>query len=129
MAKWIVSPLLQVGNIELGASREDVRHAIGLPASQFKKTPMSENTTDDYRSFHVYYDQNDRCEAVEIFDGIEVEVAGKAIFPASLKAAQSAIQSLQSDGDGLISREESIGIYAPAGTMESILFGVKGYYE
>lgn len=129
MTKWIASPLLRVGNIELGASREDVRHVIGLPVSQFKKTPVSENTTDDYRSFHVCYDQNDRCEAVEIFDEIEVEVAGKTIFPTSLQAAQSAIQGLRSDDDGLISKEDSIGIYAPAGTMESILFGIKGYYE
>lgn len=40
-----------------------------------------------------------------------------------------AIPSLVSDDDGLISFEESIGIYAPDGAMESVLFGAKGYYK
>lgn len=41
----------------------------------------------------------------------------------------AAIPSLERDDDGLISFEQSIGIYAPYGEMESILFGVRGYYD
>lgn len=41
----------------------------------------------------------------------------------------TAIPSLERDDDGLISTEQSIGIYAPGGKMESILFGVRGYYD
>ena len=33
------------------------------------------------------------------------------------------------DSDGPISYDKSIGIYAPDGEMESMLLGVKGYYN
>lgn len=122
-------PLKRVGEIELGASRSVVREAAGLPYREFKKTPLCADTTDDFGAFHVYYDDNDCCEAVEIFDDIEVEVDGKLVFPTSSEGARHAIPSLVPDGDGFVSVEESIGIYAPDGMMESILFGEKGYYE
>lgn len=128
MTRVTVEPLKRVGEIELGASRSVVREAANLPYKEFKKTPLSTNTTDDFGAFHAYYDDEDCCEAVELFDDVEVEVGGKLVFPTSSEEACRAIPSLVSDGDGLISVEESIGIYAPGGTMESILFGVKGYY-
>ena len=36
---------------------------------------------------------------------------------------------LKNHDEGMISVDMSIGIYAPDGEMESILFGEKGYYE
>lgn len=129
MTKVIAEPLKHVGEIELGASRSAVRKAVNLPCKEFKKTPLSANTTDDFGAFHVYYDDDDCCEAVEFFNDVEVEVDGKLVFPTSPEEAQRVIPSLVPDSDGLISVEKSIGIYIPGGTMESILFGVKGYYE
>ena len=129
MTRVTAEPLKQVGKIELGAPRSVVREAADLPFKEFKKTPLSANTTDDFGAFHVYYDDGDRCEAVELFDDVEVEVAGSVVFPVAPEEAQRVIPTLTPDGDGLISVEDSIGIYAPGGTMESILFGVKGYYE
>lgn len=129
MTRVTAEPLKCVGGIELGVSRSAVREASGIPRKEFKKTPLSTNTTDDFGAFHVYYDDDDCCEAVEFFDDVEVEVAGNVVFPVTPEEAQRVIPSLVPDGDGLISIEESIGIYAPDGTMESILFGVKGYYE
>lgn len=102
---------------------------MGLEPREFRKSPSSENTTDDYGSFHVYYDENDVCVAVEVFPEIEISVDGVVIFPTSLDKATAAIPSLTRDDDGLLSVEESIGIYAPYGEMESILFGVQGYYD
>lgn len=129
MTRVTAEPLKRVGAIELGASRSAVRETANLPYKEFKKTPLSTNTTDDFGAFHVYYDDDDCCEAVEFFDDVEVEVDGRLVFPTSPEEARCAIPSLVSDGGGLISVEESVGIYAPGGTMESILFGVKGYYE
>lgn len=128
MTRVTAEPLKRVGEIELGASRFVVREAANLPYKEFKKTPLSTNTTDDFGAFHVYYDDDDRCEAVEFFDDVEVEVDGKLVFPTSSEEVRRVIPSLVPDGDGLVSVEESVGIYAPGGTMESILFGVKGYY-
>lgn len=128
MTRVTAEPLKRVGEIDLGASRSVVREAVNLPYKEFKKTPLSTNTTDDFGTFHVYYDDDDRCEAVELFDDVEVEVDGKLVFPTSSEEARRVIPSLVPDGDGLVSAEESIGIYAPGGKMESILFGARGYY-
>lgn len=129
MLHLTANPLASVGPIKLGATREAVREAAGPEFEEFRKSPSSENTTDDYGSFHVYYDENDTCVAVEVFPEIEVVVDGEVIFPTTLEKAAAAIPSLECDDDGLLSAEKSIGIYAPYGEMESILFGVRGYYD
>nr|WP_075577242.1 hypothetical protein [Olsenella timonensis] len=118
-----------MGPIKLGAAREAVRAAAGPEFEEFRKSPSSENTTDDYGSFHVYYDESDTCVAVEVFPEIEVLVDGEVVFPTTLDKAAAAIPSLERDDDGLLSTEKSIGVYAPYGEMESILFGVRGYYD
>ena len=129
MHQLTANPLTSVGPVKLGATREAVRAAAGPEFEEFRKSPSSENTTDDYGSFHVYYDKSDTCVAVEVFPEIEVLVGGKVVFPTTLDKAIAAIPSLERDDDGLISFEQSIGIYAPYGEMESILFGVRGYYD
>lgn len=53
----------------------------------------------------------------------------KIIFPVSFDKAKEIEGTLVEDEEGMLSVEKSIGIYAPDGEMESILFGVKGYYE
>ncbi len=129
MLHLTANPLTSVGPIKFGATREAVREAAGPEFEEFRKSPSSENTTDDYGSFHVYYDENDTCVAVEVFPEIEVAVGGEVVFPTTLEKAAAAIPSLERDDDGLLSAEKSIGIYAPYGEMESILFGVRGYYD
>lgn len=129
MIRLSVIPLKQVGLIEFGMSRAEVRQLADMSYSEFMKAPTSSNLTDDFGAFHVYYDSNDQCEAVEVFSELEVEVMGKLIFPTSLEDALKALPSLQPDGDGLISIADSVGIYAPDGNMESILFSVDGYYR
>ena len=129
MPRLAANPLTSVGPIKLGADREAVREAAGPEFEEFRKSPSSDNTTDDYGSFHVYYDENDTCVAVEVFPEIEVAVDGEVVFPTTLDKAAAVISSLARDDDGLISTEQSIGVYAPYGEMESILFGVRGYYD
>ena len=129
MRQLTANPLTSVGPIRLGAAREAVRAAAGSEFEEFRKSPSSENTTDDYGSFHVYYDESDTCVAVEVFPEIEVLVDGEVVFPTTLDKAAAVIPSLERDDDGLLSTEKSIGVYAPYGEMESILFGVRGYYD
>lgn len=129
MHRLTANPLTSVGPIKLGATREVVRAAAGPGFEEFRKSPSSDNTTDDYGSFHVYYDESNTCVAVEVFPEIEVVVDGEVVFPTTLDKAAAVIPSLARDDDGLISTEHSIGVYAPYGEMESILFGVRGYYD
>ena len=77
----------------------------------------------------VFYDENNECEAIEIFDEAEVYVNGLLIFPTDFETAKKAIGDFEEDDEGLISFSKSIGIYAPDGDMESILFAKEGYYN
>lgn len=122
------NPLIGIDRIRFGMERSKVR-AIWGDAVEFKKTPVSETTTDDFGFCHVYYDENDECEAIEVFSESEVYVDGKKIFPIDLKKALGTFLFLSEDEDGAISAEKSVGICAPEGKMESILFVKDGYYD
>ena len=123
-----VIPTVSVNNVKFGMDREAVRSLLGN-AEEFYKTADDTNSTDDYGFCHVFYDDNNKCEAIEIFNEAEVYVNGTLLFPVELDSAKLIIDDFEQDDDGLISYSRSIGIYAPDGYMESILFGKKGYYD
>lgn len=128
MEKWIAEPLVGVKNIHFGMSRDEVRTALGVSYSEFKKSKFSKNTTDDFGSCHVYYDNENKFQAIEIFEGVEVQVGNSIVFPAKLDILKTVAPDFQEEEGCYISKKSSIGIYAPEGTMESILFAIKGYY-
>lgn len=117
-------PLEEVDGIKFGTNRKTVREKLG-DYSEFKKTPFSDNTTDDFGFCHVYYDDNNKFEAIEIFDA-EVYIRERKVFPVNVNRLGDIIDDFD---DELISVSKSIGIYAPDEEPESILFGCKGYYE
>ena len=98
-------------------------------ATEFYKFDHDVTTTDDFGFWHVFYDDNNECEAIEIFDEAEVYVNGLLIFPTDFETAKKAIGDFEQDDEGLISISKSIGIYAPDGDMESILFAKEDYYN
>lgn len=128
MDKIIAKPLVEVGGVKFGMKRADVRKILG-EATEFKKSKFSKNTTDDFGFCHVFYNTNDECEAIEIFDDIEVTVEGQVVFPTSIDSAKKVLKNLIKDEVGYTDKEQSVGIYAPSSRMESILFGEAGYYE
>ena len=127
MDKIIAIPLREVNGVEFGMSRGEVRSVLGK-AKEFRKTKFSKNTTDDFGYCHVFYDINDRCEAIEIFNEVEVVVNDTVIFPSSIKVAQTVFKDLIEDEGCYISTELAVGITLDNDKMESILFGTKGYY-
>ena len=128
MDNWIVIPMEKVNDIEFGMERSEVRKKFAVPVREFKKSKFSKRTTDDFGSCHVYYDENDKCEAVEIFDEVAVYAYDKKIFPVTVEEVKKIIPDLVEEEDSYISENLSIGIYAPGDKMESILIGCKGYY-
>ena len=121
-------PTVSVNGVKFGMSREKVRSLLGT-ATEFCKGKDAVNTTDNFKFCHVSYDENNKCEAIEIFYESEVYVNGTLIFPTDFETAKKVIEDLEEDDDGLISISKSIGIYAPCGDMESIVFGKEGYYS
>lgn len=120
-------PLEEAYGIKFGMSRQEVRSILGDSTEFFKGD--SEETTDDFGYCHVYYDDNDKCEAIEFFDEAEVYINGVLAFPIDKNVFSTKFADYIQDEDGFISYEYSIGIYAPDEFMESILIGKKGYYD
>ena len=128
MKNWEAAPLLGINGVLFGMTREEVRRALGTSFVEFKKNKYSQNTTDDYGVAHIYYDAEDKCEAVEVFADVVVSIAGKKVFPATIKDAKAIIPDLEFDGYSYISVKKAVGIVVSEGKMESILFGAEGYY-
>lgn len=129
MNNWNVEPLKDINGIRFGMLREEVRKIMACQFKEFKKSNFSKNTADDFDNCHIFYDADDRCEAVEIFDEITVSIKGEVIFPTELVRARNIITDFENEDGSYISKSWSVGIYAPFDKMESILFGCKGYYE
>lgn len=126
MRKITVIPLTQIGDIKIGMCRDEVRKILG-EAHEFKKSKFSKNTTDDFGWCHIFFDENNKCEAVEIFDA-KVYVNNICVFPATELQLKEVFADLTQDEYGYISAQYSVGVSAPDGIPESILFGANNYY-
>ena len=97
-----------------------------------KKSAFSKNTMDVYESFHVFYNENDEMEAIELFEGNRLSLDRKTLFPGSIRNAKKLIPDLKENGGSYISASMSFGITVSPDDpdlIESVLVGCKGYYE
>ena len=132
MGIMIAKPLIGVDSIKFGMLRLDLRNILG-DFKEFKKSEFSKNTTDDFSFCHVYYDDNDKVEAVEIFSGTNIKVYEERILPNTSEEAYKIIKLLDKeteiDGDYYTSVKLSIGITCENGSVESVVFGKENYYK
>lgn len=128
MDKVSAVPLKEVAGVQFGMKRTEVRKVLG-EANEFKKSKFSKTFTDDFAFCHVFYNSNDECEAIELFNEVQVMIGDKLVFPTTLDEAKKILGELTEEVGSYISKKNSVGIYAPDGSMESILFGAEGYYE
>lgn len=129
MRKWNVEPLICVDKIKFGIHRNTIRLLLEEPCREFKKNELAEVTTDDYGYCHIYYDSENKCVAVEIFSDIQLFIQGNLIFPGRIDNFKEQFSDLVVIGDVYISKEYSIGLYAPEGVIESVLVGKQNYYS
>ena len=131
MEKWKIIPTVSVNGIAFGESRDVVREIIGHAFQEFKKTPIAKNTTDAYADYHVYYDDQNRFEAIEFFGDVKVYVGRCVVFPGKIGKAQKIFADLVDDGYGYTSQDASVGITLADDnvTIDGILFGCKDYYK
>ena len=125
----IVEPLKGIDEISFGISREEVRKYFGNNFEEFKKSKFSKNTTDDYGYCHIFYDKDNKFEAIEFFDEVTIIIDDIIVFPNRIEVIKKVSDDFEKDEESYISKEKSIGIYAPNDIMESILLGMKVYYE
>lgn len=128
MDRWVLKPLISIGNIKFGMDREEVHRLFDEKCQDFKKSKFSQNTADDYGKFHVFYTSENTVKAVEIFEDIEVELDGEIVFPIKTCQIEKVLAGITAEDGSYTSVEKSIGIYAPEEEAESILAASEGYY-
>lgn len=79
--------LESVGNIKFGITKQEVREKYAVKG-EFIKNDFSNNLTDDLGFCHVYYNDEGKCEAVEIFNDVEVYIGEKLLFPTTYAVAK-----------------------------------------
>ena len=126
---WEAAPLIGVNGITFGMPRDAVRTILGPTYIEFRKSKFSRNSSDDFGVAHVYYDADNKCNAIEIFSDISVSIGGQIVFPGSVENLTRIIPDLTRDDSGYCSVDKSIGVYVVDGRAVSILFGNEGYYE
>jgi len=127
------TPYNGAGQIKLGSAREETRKTLGT-FKEFRKTKSSKNTTDDFSFCHVFYDEQNKIEAVEFFDSTEFLFKGKNLFSLSLAGLKSFLKSnaidFEEDDSGLRSDAVGLSVYSPdKEKIETILIYKKGYYD
>ncbi len=128
MERWEIKPNESVGEIRFGMSRDEVHNLFETKCTEFKKSKFGQNTTDDYGRFHVFYTQDNMVDAVEFFEGIELTLNGRIIFPIKANDIEKVIPGIDKDGDSYTHVNQSIGIETDSDKAESILVGSRGYY-
>ena len=135
METWEVTPNVSVGGIRFGMSRAELRALFGDEYEVFRKPNFSENTTDDYHRFHVYYTPEDLVESVMVFygDGIELTLNGTVIFPVEKAKVEEVMPGITGDEDYPTDYQGSIGYGEDAGEEDElfdfILIGREGYFN
>ena len=99
-------PYKSYGDIKFGASRNEVRSLLG-EYQEFKKSPFSKNTTDDFGDFHIYYSEDNFVDAIEVFTG-ETKLNGQILLPATTTEFSTLLESIDKEmmqkNGGIISR-------------------------
>ena len=128
----VAIPTVSVGSVRFGMTREQVRSTVGSFFTEFKKSRFSKNTTDDFGFMHVFYDEKNTCEAVELFNDCVVVVDGVCLMPSDKSDIDDWLKSRDASSeffpDGSVSKLLSIGVAASEGKVESVLLGRVGYY-
>lgn len=126
---WPIRPGKSVGPIKFGMSREEIATIFSDKEGEFKKTKASKSNTDNYGTFHVYY-ETEKANAVECF-GQKVSYRGKELIGMSAEDVNKLLDlEHESDKDqGGVDAKKQIGITVVDDKVKSVLVGAKGYYN
>ncbi|MCM0649712.1 hypothetical protein NBE98_15195 [Clostridium swellfunianum] len=134
-----IRPYVGVQEIDFNMKREVVREKFNHQFTEFKKTPFSQNTTDAFEFCHVYYDNENLCEAIELFEPANVVFDNFTMTEQSYEKVRRFFESIDDSLDfndaGFTSYKFGVGVFAPYALeepkepIESIIVFRKGYYD
>jgi hypothetical protein len=129
-----ILPFESIGPLRFGEVRQAVRQLLGKKYRTFKKD-VDENDTDAYVDLclHLYYDNEDRLEFVEAFDGASASFRGIQFLG---RPEDDVASDLAEIGFGCVSGDvglqcDSAGIRLTVsnGIVEGVAVFRKGYYD
>lgn len=129
-----IIPFDSVNGIQFGINRKELWDKVGKPIKSFRKTNFAKVDTDDYKYFHIFYDNDYNFEAIEIFENIDINFNGYKLsknYSEVLDYFKGIYDDIEEDGYGFISKKGSVGAYIENddNRIDSILFGCQGYYN
>ncbi|HEV7224168.1 MAG TPA: hypothetical protein VGN42_15775 [Pirellulales bacterium] len=122
-------------------NRDEVRLVLGAPHSSFTKGYLSKTEIDGFfeGSFHVFYDADACCEAIEIYGSNQVLFDGENLLAVPYSQAKRFVSSrdpdLEENDAGFTSHLFGVGVYAPScvecpdDATESVIAFRKGCYD
>ena len=126
-----IIPLVGTDQLKLGSTRESIRQDYAELYDGSIKRDGSD--IDDYGWFHAYFENDVLC-AVEFFEPCEIHWGEVQLI--GLEFAVCKELFLQSDENlflegnvGFSSQKLQVGVYAPYGTIETVLIAKNGYYH
>lgn len=133
MYKTEFIPNIGAGQIKLDSARDEIRKTLGA-FKEFKKTKFSKNTTDDFSFCHIYYNEQNKVDAIEFFDSTEFLFKETNLFQLSFKKLKSFLKTNSfdfiEDDTGIRSDIIGLSVYSPdKEKIETILVYKKGYYS
>ena len=128
--KHTIIPLIGTEHLKIGSTQDSVKNDFSELYSRSVKRGNSE--IDDYGWFHAHFENDILC-AVEFFDPCEIYFENIQLIGLEYEVCKKLF--LQNDENlriednvGFSSAKLQIGVYAPYGTVESILIAKSGYY-
>lgn len=122
------TPYNKVGNIAFNEKRSLVR--TDYPNfREFKKTPISKNTTDAYPGFHVFYDSHNEVEAVELFRGESLVLNRVNLFSLSKAEFINKFPGCVDEDGSLNCAKEGFMVSFAHGEVDGILVYRKCYWD
>lgn len=122
------TPYISVGAIKFGESREEVRKLIGN-YKEYKKNKFSTNTLDDFGFCQVFYDANNKVEAVEMYRNVKLIYDDVNLFDLDKSELVNKLQNHHIDDDeyGMTIPSLGLSISLIDNVPDSILVYQRGY--
>lgn len=131
-----------VGHLRFGMDFSEVRAALGVNFSNFKRNEEDAYPCDHYASlgcFVYYSDTHGLVDSVEFYAPAKLTIDGVDLFrtsaPDLLRKIEEADPSLEIESDGFTSRQLGIGAWyprieeEPMSPAESVIVFARGYYD
>ena len=135
--RYVIVPYEKAGPVYFGMTRDEVRKLLGQEPHVFRRSSR-ENESERYDDFFVYYDDEDRCEAVEFWPGNEVVCCGLSLFSRSFEEELSLLVAVDSGVkaglDCCTSEKLGVGLWSssrrgPDAQVDSVLAFSHGYFD